>query len=190
MVNNPVISQINKVTDCSDDLPYNDIPSLIIQLSNTDGFIRMQAREVLTCIGGPAIPELVKTLPNASSQVRWQIIKVLESIQDPSTAPIMVEHLKDENVGVRWAASDALIAMRRAALPALLQGLMHDFDSLWLRQGAHHILHVMKDAGRLNEAEEKVFDALEDVEPASAVPWAAEKALEALRRNKKIAAQS
>jgi len=42
----------------------------------------------------------------------------------------------------------------------------------------------MKDAGRLHQAEVKVFEALEDVEPAVAVPWAAEKALEAIRHIK------
>jgi len=62
---------------------------------------------------------------------------------------------------------------------------MRDFDSLWLRQSAHHILLVMQDAGKLNEAEVKVFEALEDVESAVAVPWAAEKALESLRHKKR-----
>jgi len=55
----------------------------------------------------------------------------------------------------------------------------------WMRLGAHHILHVMKDAGILNVVEEKVFDPLEDVDPIVAVPWAAEKALEPLRHKKR-----
>lgn len=183
-MNNPVISQINKITDCTEDLPYNDLPSLIKQLSDTDGFVRMQAREVLICIGKPAVIELIKTLSNANSQLRWQIIKVLEGIQDPTATPVLVEQLKDDNAGIRWAASDALFVLRRDAIPPLLKALMHDFDSLWLHQGAHHILHIMKDAGKLNDAEEKVFEALEDVEPGVTVPWAAEKALESLRYKK------
>ena len=184
-MNSPVISQYNKTTDCMDDLPYKDIPSLIKQLSDTDGFVRMQAREVLTCIGALAVPELIHTLSTASSQLRWQVIKILDGIQDPAAARVLVEQLKDDNAGVRWAASDALIALRRDAIAPLLETLLHDFDSVWLRQAAHHILHVFKDAGILNDAEEKVFEALEDVEPAMAVPWAAEKALESLRYNKK-----
>ncbi len=184
-MNNTVISQINKITDCTDELPYKDIPSLIKQLSDSDGFVRMQAREVLTCIGAPAVTELIHTLSNANSQLRWQVIKVLDSIQDPAAVHVLVEQLKDENAGIRWVASDALIALRRDAIPPLLEALMRDFDSLWLRQSAHHILHVTRDAGKLNEAEEKVFEALEDVEPAVAVPWAAEKALESLRNKKR-----
>jgi HEAT repeat protein len=184
-MNNPVISQINKINDCTDDLPYKDIDSLIQQLSDPDGFVRLQAREVLTCIGAPAVAQLIHTLSNANSQLRWQVIKVLDGIQDPAAVNVLVEQLKDDNAGIRWAASDALIALRRDAIPPLLEALMHDADSLWLRQSAHHILHVMKDAGKLNEAEGKVFEALEDVEPAVAVPWAAEKALESLRHNKR-----
>lgn len=184
-MNSPVISQYNQTTDCTDDLPYKDIPSLIKQLSDPDGFVRMQAREVLTCIGAPAVAELIHSLPSANSQLRWQIIKILDGIQDPAAAHVLVEQLKDDNAGIRWAASDALIALRRDAVPPLLETLMRDSDSLWFRQAAHHILHVFKDAGKLSEVEEKVFEALEDVEPAMSVPWAAEKALESLRQNKR-----
>jgi HEAT repeat protein len=183
-MNNPIISQINKTANCTDDLPFTDIPSLIRQLGDVDGFIRMHAREVLICIGKPAVPELINTLSIDNSQLRLQAIKVLESIQDVSAAPALIERIKDENAGVRWAASDALIALRHATIHPLLEALICDFDSLWLRQGAHHILHVLKDAGKLNQAEEKVFEALEGMEPTVAVPWAAEKALEALRQKK------
>jgi len=111
----------------------------------------------------------------------------LDVIQDPAAVHVLVEQLKDDNAGIRWAAADALIALRRDAIHPLLEALMRDFDSLWLRQSAHHILHVMEDAGKLNEAEEKVFEALEELESAVVVPWAAEKALESLRHKKKIA---
>ena len=180
-MNNPVVSEIYKITDCLQDLPYTDVSSLIKQLSNPDGFIRQQAREVIICIGKPAIPELVKTFSSANLELRWQIIKILEGISDPSTIPVLVELLKNENAGVRWAASNALIGFRREAIPALLEALVHDFDSIWLRQSAHHILHVFKDFGKLTAAEEKVFEALEDIEPSASVPWAAQKALVSLR---------
>ncbi|OGO65814.1 MAG: hypothetical protein A2030_04990 [Chloroflexi bacterium RBG_19FT_COMBO_50_10] len=144
----------------------------------------MHARQALICIGKSALPELTNALFGINSQLRWQVIKVLEGIQDISAASALVECLKDENAGVRWAASDALISLSQAAIPPLLEALTHDSDSIWLRQGAHHILHVMKDAGRLHQAEENVFEALEDVEPSVAVSWVAEKALEAIRHKK------
>ena len=183
-MNSPMISQINRTTNCMEDLPYSDTQSLIMQLSSIDGNIRLQAREALTCLGKPAIIELVKTLSSAKIQQRWEIIKVLEAIGDSTTIPVLVEQLKNDHAGVRWAASNALIGMGRESVPALLEALMHEVDSLWFRQSAHHILHVLKDDGRLYDAEEKVFQALEDVEPSASVPWAAERALESLRHKK------
>ncbi len=183
-MNSPMISQINRTTNCLEDLPNSDTQSLIKQLSSAEGFTRIQAREALTCIGKPALLELLKTLATANIQLRWEIIKVLEGIGDPTTIPVLVGQLKNDHAGVRWAASNALIGMGRESIPALLDALMRDFDSLWLRQSAHHILHVLKDDGRLYDAEEKVFQALEDVEPSASVPWAAERALESLRHKK------
>jgi HEAT repeat protein len=185
MVNDPVISDIQNVSGCTDEFSDSDIPSLIKFLGDADGFIRMHARKSLICTGKPTVPALINSLSEADPQMRWQVIKVLEGIKDPSTAPVLVTYLVDENTGVRWAASEAMIALGKAALPPLLEALLHDYDSLWLRQGAHHILHVMKDKDTLNEAERAVLEALEDIEPTAAVPWAAEKTLETLRHNKK-----
>jgi HEAT repeat protein len=179
-----VYSQINQTNDCSGEESNIDIPGLIKQLNGKDDYIRMQARETLICIGQPASTELMKALSSGDTALRWQIIKILECIQDPEAAPILVEQLKDDDAGVRWAASDALIALRHDAIPALLQALLRDSDSSWLRRGAHHILHVMKDAGRLNKAELEVFAALQDIEPTASVPWAAEKAIESLKIKK------
>jgi HEAT repeat protein len=145
----------------------------------------MQGREVLCCIGTPAIPELIKTLSNANSQLRWEVIKVLECIQDPTTNPILVEQLKDDHAGIRWVASNALVGLQREVLPAILKALVGVFDSIGLRQSAHHILHVLKDDGKLSDIEEKVFEALEGIKPTASVPWAAEKALESLRYKKR-----
>lgn len=183
-MDNSIISQINQLTDCIDDLPYQDVQSWIKQLSNPNGFNRTQARDVLSCIGTLAIPELVLAIEKADNNLRWEIIKVLEIIQDPSTIPVLVDQLRDDNAGVRWAASNALIGLRRRALSALLEALTHDVDSSRLRQSAHHILHVMKDDGRLTEQEIKVYKALEDMEPTVSVPWAASRALQSLRYKK------
>ena len=92
-MDNSIISQINQLTDCIDDLPYQDVQSWIKQLSNPNGFNRTQARDVLSCIGTLAIPELVLAIEKADNNLRWEIIKVLEIIQDPSTIPVLVDQL-------------------------------------------------------------------------------------------------
>ena len=145
-----------------------------------------QARQVFCCIGAPVVPDLINTVSNANPQLRWEVIKVLECLQDPTAIPILVEQLKDDHAGVRWAASNALIGLQRAALPVILNALVSDFDSIGLRQSAHHILHVLKDDGKLRHAEVKVYEALQGVEPTAAVPWAAEKALEKLKKKSRV----
>jgi HEAT repeat protein len=185
-MDNTIISQINQLTDCIDDLPYQDVPSWIKQLSNPNGFYRTQAREVLACLSTAAIPDLLNAIEKADTKLRWEIIKVLELIQDPSTIPVLVAQLKDDNAGVRWAASNALVGLRRGALPALFEALTRDVDSSRLRQSAHHILHVLKDDGTLTEQELNVYKALEDIEPTVSVPWAASRALQSFRYKKNL----
>ncbi|NJD58027.1 MAG: hypothetical protein C3F13_13960 [Anaerolineales bacterium] len=183
-MNNSIVSRINRTADCMEELPRANVGTLITQLRVPNDSDRLQAREILTCIGAFAIPELLNTLTTADTQLRWEIIKVFEGIQNTNTIPALVEQLKNEHAGVRWAASNALLGFRRQAIPALLEALMRDADSTWLRQSAHHILHVLKDSGNLTSTEERVYQALEDLEPMVTVPWAAERALEALRHNK------
>jgi HEAT repeat protein len=184
-MNTQVISEIYRIHDCTEDFPDSNISSLIEHLSDSDGSTRMLAREALSCIGSPAVAELIQALYAANVQLRWEIIKVLECIQDPTTIPILVEQLRDEHAGIRWAAANALIGSKRDAIPAIMNALVHDFDSLALRQSAHHILHVLKDDGKLTDAELKVYEALQEVEPSASVPWAAIKALESLRNSTK-----
>jgi HEAT repeat protein len=174
-------SHTSQAADCTDDLPYQDIHSMIKELNNPDNSVRMEIRNVLTCIGAPAVPDLLKAMEKADTNLRWQIIKVFDSIRDPSTIPVLMEQLDDDDAEIRWAASNALINLRRQVLPALFEALTRNFGSLRLRQSAHHILHVLKDNGRLTPVEEKVYDTLEEIEPSVSVPWAAEKALRALQ---------
>ena len=181
-----VFSQSNRLTDCTDDLDRKDIPSLIKELSNTDSLIRNVARDVLSCLGARAVPELLKALPTADTQLRWQIIKIFDRIQDKSTIPIMIKELMDDNSEIRWAAANALLNLRRDGLPALMEALTHDFDSIWLRQSAHHILRILRDNGKLTPTEEQVYQALGDIEPAISVPWAAIKALNEINKNKNL----
>lgn len=170
MINNPITLCINNIADGINDMPNYDIPSLIEQLGDLEGFMRVHSRKMLIDIGKPAVPELINTLSNDISQIRWQVIKVLESLREASAIPALIERLKDNNAGVRWAASEALIALHQEAIPVLLKALKGDIESLWLRQGAHRILRVMKEAGRLNQMEVKVLSALEDSNPSITVP--------------------
>jgi HEAT repeat protein len=155
------------------------IGALIADLGVKDGMVRERARQSLVAIGGPAVAPLIEALADRNTQMRWEAAKALSQIADPASAPALVSILEDEVFDVRWLAAEGLIALGREALVPLLQTLIEHPDSLWLCEGAHHVLHELS-AGGLKEVLRPLLAALEDVEPSVEVPLAAEKALDAL----------
>jgi hypothetical protein len=86
---------------------------------------------------------------------------------------------------VRWLAAEGLIALEERALVPLLQALEVDFESPFLRQGAHHVLHALERKKRLNEKTLAVLDTLRFLEPRMEVALAARKALDSHGRSQR-----
>jgi HEAT repeat protein len=163
------------------------IPDLIAELGNNDFLKRQHARLLLVHREPESIPALVDALKSHDAQIRLEAVSALGKIRDPKTASPLTDMLMDEETGVRWAAMESLINIGREALRPLLEKFIKDFESLWLREGVHHILHVFKDRHELHEQEIALFEKLdEQCIPGfesgwtSQQAWAAEKALEAL----------
>lgn len=155
------------------------ISSLVADLASHDGQVRERARQCLVDIGGPAVALLIEALGDPNSQVRWEAAKALGQIADPVAAPALVKALRDKGFAIRWLAAEGLIALGSKGLVPLLRALIERSDSVWLRQGAHHVLHDL--VGRVpEEVLQPVLAALEGVEPSLEVPLAAETALDAL----------
>lgn len=162
-------------------VPADDaIASLVDSLASTDGLKRHAAREQLEEIGRPAVPALVRALKSPSEHARWEAAKALGEIADPSAAPALVSALCDQKAAVRWLAGKALIHLGRDALAPLLGGLEGSSDSIWFRDGAHHVLHSLIREGVADEAI-PVLEALENLEPSVEAPIAAYHVLEGLR---------
>jgi HEAT repeat protein len=149
-------------------------------LGSLTGSERLKARLALIREGSVAVPALIQVLSIGNLHARWEAAKALAIIKDPSAANALVQSLQDEDHDVRWAAMKALIALQRDGLEPLLQALMKDFESIWLREGAHHILNVLKKQQQLRQPSLSVVQALEGIEPEATVPKAAEKAWESL----------
>jgi HEAT repeat protein len=160
-----------------------EIAKWMAALSSKDGMERQHARLALVEIGKPAIPYLIEALKDKHQQVRWEAAKALGSIQDPTAAPALTEALMDECTEVRWLAAEGLIALREEAVVPLLHAMEKHFDSIWLRHGAHHVLHALERYDLLDEKTLQVLDALRSIQPAVTVPWAAHAALESLNKN-------
>jgi HEAT repeat protein len=158
------------------------IKSVIANLRSRDGIVRHKAREALTLIGKQAVRHLIPLLKDPEDDVRWEAAKALTEIADARGASGLVGTLEDHNFGVRWLAAEGLIAIRRAALPPLVEALTKHSDSAWLREGAHHVLHDLayKDP-EVKDFVAPVITALEGIEPEIGVMEPAYAALEKLK---------
>jgi hypothetical protein len=159
-----------------------DINGLIEELGDPDGLKRQKARLLLAEAGEPAVQKLLEALSDPDWHVRWEAAKALAVIQDPKSASELVKVLEDECIDVRWATMDALINVGRPGLIPLFHELLDKFDSPILREGAHHILHVLKDKGALRKEEINVFQALQGPGSGVRVAWAARLALDAIEK--------
>jgi HEAT repeat protein len=153
-------------------LSDEEMKTLFDALCDGDGVTRRAARERLEDVGTPAVPYLIAALRSPSEHCRWEAAKALADIGDPSAAPALVRTLDDDKAAVRWLAGEALINLGRDALAPVLRGLEGSSDSLWFRDGAHHVLRSLVRAGVADEAV-PVLEALENLEPRVEAPIAA-----------------
>lgn len=112
----------------------------IAALDTTDLKTRREARQALTEAGAEALPQLLEQLENGPFPVRWEVAKALGDLRLADSAEALVRALADKEHDVRWLAAVALAQIGRPALAPLLNALAEDIDSLYLRQGTHHVL--------------------------------------------------
>jgi HEAT repeat protein len=141
----------------------------ISELANKSGFARVDARDHLVSMKEKAVPYLTEALKSDNQGMRWDASQSL------------INALEDKMFDVRWIAAEGIIAIGRKALIPLLSALTKRGDSLWLREGAHHVIHdLMRED--LKAVFGPVLDAIEKPEGKLAVPLAAEKALDELKK--------
>jgi HEAT repeat protein len=161
----------------------DEIQELIAGLRSKTGTRREKARNALVRIGKPATEPLIGLLANKNQHLRWEACKALGSIRDPAAAVPLVDALRDDSIEIRWLAAEALIALGPKALVPLLRALEKQFDSVLLRQGAHHVLHALEKKQGLNRKTLAVLDSLRSLSPESPVAMAAYEALTSLSRS-------
>jgi len=155
------------------------INELIATLGDHDGLVRQRARHSLVAIGQPAVPALIEALTDPDGHRRWEAAKTLGAIRAPSAAPALVRAMEDQDFGVRWLAAEGLIGLKRDGLKPLLQSLARHPESVWMREGAHHVFRMLVDHD-LHDLVAPVLAALDGVEPVLEVPQAAQTALREL----------
>jgi HEAT repeat protein len=152
--------------------PSAKICDLIEILCGANATQREHTRKALVAEGKAAVKPLIELLTDPRPHVRWEAAKALSDIGDPAAANALVEALDDEESDVRWLAAVGLVAMKHKGLKALLLALIERPDTIWLREGAHHICHelVRKELFRQLVP---LLKALEQPDPEVSVPLAA-----------------
>ena len=88
----------------------------------------------------------------------------------------------DSSFEVQWLAAEALIALKEQAIVPILRALIDNYDSAYIRQGAHHILHALEREHLLDDYTLAALDEVREFEPEDAYPTKAKRALEYLTR--------
>lgn len=107
---------------------------------------------------------------------REQAIHQLGKSPTPDVVDHLIKLLEDNADGVRWAASTALIECGDMALKPLLQALLDQHDSVWLRRGAYRVFHDTK-SYKVQQATGDVVKALNGPAAESTTTDAAARAL-------------
>lgn len=155
-------------------------------LSSRDGVQRVRGRQRLVAMGEAAVPVVVAALQKGSRRVRWEAAKTLAQIHSPAAASALVQALDDKDPDVRWLAAEGLVALRRRGLEAVLQGLIDNSGSVWMREGAHHVLRALGERG-YGEITAPVVATLEDIAGGSPVIARSREALAALQSRRPAA---
>jgi HEAT repeat protein len=159
------------------------VNSLIAELGSKDGMVRVRARKSLVSIGHAAVGPLVEALASKREWLRWEAAKTLAQVGDPSATQALIRALQDKMFDVRWLAAEGLIHIGNKAIKPLLEAVIKQPDSLWIREGTHHVLHDLPE-NNFKELLKPVLHALEDVEPSLEVAIVAEAALNLLTDTK------
>jgi HEAT repeat protein len=154
--------------------------SLIKDLASDDWVVRVKAREGLVSAGRKAVEPLTEALASSKQWVRWEAAKALCEIGSPAATKALVEALEDNMFDVRWLSAQGLITIGNNSIVPILDALIDKPESVWLREGAHHVLHDLA-LGKLRAVLMPVMAALEGVDAAVVVPFTAKAALEAMK---------
>ena len=171
-------------SDTEIDINNQNIDALIEVLKSKDGIARQNARIALVKIGEPALDALIAAFDIKKDPLHWEVAKALSQIGTAKAAQTLVDALEDKEFSVRWIAAEGLINIGEDGLIPLLEALRKRTDSIWLREGSHHVIHDLLNQKLINEAAQEcliaVLDALNHFEAVVQTNTAADMALKTL----------
>jgi len=145
---------------------------------------KLKARKRLVGMGKTILPQIHKLLTSGNGTLRREATKIVELIADPKSIPFLINMLDDIEFDIRWIAAEGLIKIGRRSIIPQLMALRDGKSSLFMDEGAHHVLNGLLFK---NEKEELIplMRSLENLhELRETVPVEAYKALKTVFRSK------
>lgn len=122
----------------------NSNQQLINKLGSKDGLERKEAREKLVDKKEKeVIDPLIELLDHPEHIFRWEAMKTLKHFGDPELIPIFLSKLEEEESDIRWMAAKGLINIGEVAVEPLLRLILKNADSVFVLEGAHHVLNEL-----------------------------------------------
>ena len=160
------------------------IGGLVKSLFSNNGIERQRTREVLVSIGQPVLEYLDEIVSSNNLAARWEAVKAIGQIKETDGIPLLLRALNDEEFEIRWLAAEGLVEMGELVLVPLFEALIENYQSVFFRQGVHHILNEMKIQGRYGDPSD-LLPLLKDPKAETFLPIEAKKELDRLRQQKR-----
>jgi HEAT repeat protein len=162
------------------------LKALLSNLSNENGLVRKNARELLVKFGEKAIGFLGELIRSPKHITRWEAIKTLGQMRNSISIPYLLDALEDESDDIRWLAAEALVSMDGEVVVPLLKTLIERYPYVYTRESVYHILKMLSEKDQFIGSSPdlgRLMNILLHHKDESEIPPAAMAALDAWRSN-------
>ncbi len=136
---------MNKITSEKRELELCGIPQKtskrllgLISMKNYNQNIR--SKNELIKEGEKILPVIHALTKSDYKSIRKEAIKVVKQLAHESSIPVAIALLEDRENDIRRIAAETLIRIGRSSINPLLEALVDNGISYYLRQGVHHVL--------------------------------------------------
>jgi len=140
---------------------FQSIPQLTKDLTSKNFILRKKARQELVEIGKPSLDFIIELAYNDDENVRWEALVTIVQIGSIETLDVLLDALEDEEFSIRWLAAEGLSNLGKYAVVPILQKLLNNPGSVFIRRGSHHVLHELRKTGIFKDDYE-LIDQLSD----------------------------
>ena len=159
-------------------VPRKTLSQLYNLIDVSDYHKHLKSKEYFIKQGQAILPVMHKLMCSEHKVIRKEAIKVVRKIANRSSIPPAIRMLSDPESEIRWIAAEALIHIGRLSIKPILEALVMNGESYYLRQGAHHVLKALIEKEDAKELKQLLKMIRHDTEIPERIPVKAALALE------------